>query len=67
MDYQMVKEKFIIKMEIYFMKVILKMEIKKVMEKYFMKMVNIIMDNSLIIKSLEKVNIIMIMDIMKVI
>ena len=63
----MVKEKFIIKMEIYFMKVILKMEIKKVMEKYFMKMVNIIMDNSLIIKSLEKVNIIMIMDIMKVI
>ena len=63
----MVKEKFIIKMEIYFMKVILKMEIKKVMEKYFMKMVNIIMDNSLIIKSLEKENIIMIMDIMKVI
>ena len=41
MDYQMVKEKFIIKMEIYFMKVILKMEIKKVMEKFFMKMVNI--------------------------
>ena len=45
MIYQMVKELNIIKMEIYYMKVILLMENLKEMEKLFLIMVYIIQDN----------------------
>ena len=45
MIYQMVKELNIIKMEIYYMKVILLMENLKEMEKLFQIMVYIIQDN----------------------